>query len=123
MQLEGYALALVAGQWFIGRVKHDNDLVLLDPAYEAHVRWMGDGQGNFGVLREATPIMGSTKLREVVVGGSAGLDSHMFYCDEMTSKERESWSNAIQECEQLIQAIRTAEAGIILAPADAKLIR
>jgi len=119
MQLEGYALALVDGVWFIGR-RHDFDREdYLMPAYEAHVRWMGDGNGNFGVLREATPICGSTKLNRIDLSSTTNIYS----CETMSGKERESWSNAIQECEQLIQAIRTAEAGIILAPADAKLIR
>lgn len=117
MQLEGYALALVGGVWFIGKVTEDSQH--LDPAYEAHVRWMSDERGNFGVLREATPIMGSTKFRRVDISQSA----NGYLCSEMTGKERESWARAIQDCEGIIQAIRTAEAGIVLAPADSKLIK
>lgn len=117
MQLEGYALALAGGQWFIGVKSADGSL--LKPAYEAHVRWMGDNNGNFGVLRECTPILGSTKLNQVELP----RDCVLYHCEVMSAKERQAWASAILECEGLIQALKTAESGIVLPPPPGALIK
>lgn len=128
MQLEGYALALVHGQWFIGkmcygkeRTETTHELLKLEPAYQAHIRWMGDDQGNFGVLRECTPIAGSTKLNYVWLGPSSGAE--IYQCSEMTGKEREAWSCAIQGAEEMVRALKTAESGLVLPPTPGGLIK
>lgn len=116
--LEGYVLVLIDGAWFIGRAQEDRSV--LQPAYEAHVRWMGDGQGNFGVLRECTPIMGSTRFNRIEIPSAACL---RFYCEDMSGKEKEAWSHAINECDGLIQALKVAESGIVLPPEKQLIVK
>lgn len=108
MMLEGYALVLAGGKTFIGKATED----ALEPAYEAHVAYQMDEGGNSGILRECTPLFGSGTLRRLPIPPGAVVIA----CSRLSGKERELWSGAIRQCEQMIAAVRAAETGLLLPP-------
>lgn len=113
--LEGYAVLMVGGTSFIGRVASEEgggSYYHVEPAYEAHIQYQMDDTGNFGIIRDCLPILGSTQVKCVDVPTKGCV---VIRCESMSGKEREFWSRAIQKAEAMIKAMRAAESGIVLA--------
>jgi len=123
--LEGYVITNIGGGWMIGRLKmEEKDLPhgkairrYLDPVYEVQVQYIQDPRGNVGMQCVAMPILGSPNFRSIDLPPTAVF----LKCEDMSQKEKERWSQAIQVAEDFVKQLKTAEAGIVLAPAGAKL--
>lgn len=123
--LEGYVVCNIGGGWLIGRLKteeKDSGLVgqklirrFLNPAYEASVEYVAGPDGTFGVEYLAMPLLGSPNLRSIDLPPTTVF----LKCEDMGGRERERWGAAIQKADAVIQALRAAEVGLVVAPANA----
>lgn len=129
--LEGYVLTNVGGGWLIGRLQQEEKVAgedrglggpklirrFLKPAYEASVEYLAGPDGSFGVQPTVMPLLGSPNLRSIDLPPTAVF----LRCEDMSAKERERWSASMQQADAVIQALRAAESGIVMAGAGTKL--
>ena len=112
--LADYFIVVKAGKTYIGRKGHcTKGYDVLEPAYEAWVKYMVRQDGNFVIIRECTPLFGSWKLSRIEYDPTSDL---VIACSDMSGREREEWAGAITACEELKKGIRVAESGLVLAP-------
>lgn len=123
MKLDGWYIALEYGRSFVGLLHHGPDKsISLSPAYELQsgVSVQQDPRsGRVHISRPcmAVPLLGFPSLSETGVEISGA--SITFKVSDMPSAERQAVEKAIQLAEQLCKDMRAADAGIVIASADA----
>ncbi len=97
----------------LGTASHDEPC--LTPVYVLQ-RQLMQTQGGAGIATMAFPLLMLASVRRLFIGNAPTIA-----VDDLSAGERKDMLTAVQAAEKMIQGLRAAESGIMLAGADTKL--